>query len=524
MLRLNRSIAIPLAVHTVLFVLVVSGLVPRGIVPFWSLALLVWAAIVPAEVSLPFFAAAIPMFIAIPITPNFDNLTLSRPLGMVIFLRWFLSSFSTHELWTYFRKEWSRWSSIPRSWPLATALFILLLTAVISVPGARDLGAAIRRIIYFANAALVPVTLYFVSQRNSRVAKEVVAGIAYSVVVVTIVAILQVASTYFIDIYQFMRIWGEGIQLRQFGTLWSEIAIRLGNTWFAYYGAQLSLRVFSLFPDSHSFPIYLVLALAASMAYSVRALIGRAGEGASFRSLLRTRVNLGVVWIPLALLTIILSGTRGIWAAAAGLPLVVVVIWYLLSSRRRAIWLWISGFIAVTALLFAVAYPIFVSPQFLLSKGDFGLLRNRIRSIIDFGETSNAQRIEIWSSTIDSIRRHPITGVGIGNFPVVLEQNVFLARAGSTAHNIYLHIAAEMGIIALAAWIWFWTTLYRYTLERFRAAQDDFFTGYSGWLLLAFPWVAVYLLTDAALFDERTLLLFGITAALIAAPTRPDYA
>ena len=105
-------------------------------------------------------------------------------------------------------------------------------------------------------------------------------------------------------------------------------------------------------------------------------------------------------------------------------------------------------------LLFAVAYPIFVSPQFLLSKGDWSLFGERIKSIIDFGETSNSQRIEIWKASLESIKNRPLLGVGIGNFPVVLNQNIFLARAGSSAHNIYLHIASEMGILTLVTVIW----------------------------------------------------------------------
>ena len=230
------------------------------------------------------------------------------------------------------------------------------------------------------------------------------------------------------------------------------------------------------------------------------------------------RANLGVLWIPLALLAVILSGTRGIWAAAAGLPIVALIIWISLKSapERRGLWLWLSTFIVVFALLFVVAYPIFTSPQFLLSKGDFSLFAERFRSIIDFGETSNRLRLEIWRMTLDSISERPLLGVGIGNFPVVLDQQVFLARAGSTAHNIYLHITAEMGIFALGIWVWFWAALYRYTFRLFKSGTDPFWLGYDGWLLIALPWVAAYLMTDAALFDERALLIFATVAALAA--------
>lgn len=182
-------------------------------------------------------------------------------------------------------------------------------------------------------------------------------------------------------------------------------------------------------------------------------------------------------------------------------------------------------------LLFAVAYPIFVSPQFLLSKGDWGLFGERIKSIIDFGETSNNQRIEIWKASLESIKRRPLFGVGIGNFPVVLKQNIFLARAGSSAHNIYLHIAAEMGILALVTTVLFLWLVFRKSYENFistppsqgfgEAKQDPFLVTYFGATILFVPWVLIYSLTDVALFDERTFLLFVATIALILSNKKP---
>ena len=168
-------------------------------------------------------------------------------------------------------------------------------------------------------------------------------------------------------------------------------------------------------------------------------------------------------------------------------------------------------------LLFAVAYLIFVSPQFLLSKGDWALFGERIKSIIDFGETSNSQRIEIWKASLESIIKHPLLGVGIGNFPVVLDQRIFLARAGSSAHNIYLHIAAEMGILALVTAIWFLWGVFKKSYDNFISERDPFRVSYFAGTILFVPWVLIYSLTDVALFDERAFLLFITTISLILA-------
>src|SRR3989338_9607303 len=127
-----------------------------------------------------------------------------------------------------------------------------------------------------------------------------------------------------------MRLWGEEIQLRLFGTEWSYIAVNLGNTWFAYYGEQLSLRVFSLFPDSHSFPIFLLLGLPALFAWTIQKPLAKTG----YWAMVRTRGLLATIWIPIALLMAILSGTRGIWAAGAGMVIWCSLIWLYFSDRK----------------------------------------------------------------------------------------------------------------------------------------------------------------------------------------------
>ena len=79
-------------------------------------------------------------------------------------------------------------------------------------------------------------------------------------------------------------------------------------------------------------------------------------------------------------------------------------------------------------------------------------------------------------------------------------------QAGSSAHNLYLQVASEMGIFALIALIWFlWLVI-----KKLYANTDHV---YFGSLLIFLAWVLIYVLTDVALFDERTFL---ITATVIA--------
>jgi len=409
-------------------------------------------------------------------------------------------------------------------------LFVLLILAIFSVIPAPDKIAAIKRIIYFLNFAILGVVIYDKAS-NKEFTKRLIRNSIIPVAIVAAVGYIQVISTYFIDIYQFMRVWGEGIQCRQFGEQWCNIAVWLGNTWFAYYGEQLSLRVFSLFPDSHSFPQFVLLGIPAILAVVQKRW-------------------LRITSLSFLFLIIILSGTRGIWAASMGVVLLALgIVLYVKKqvSLKSAIADFrdtkqikrVAGYLTIFFIMFPVAFPIFSSPQFLVGKADDEILKARIKSILDFGETSNVQRIEIWKKTLSSIKEKPLLGVGIGNFPVVLGQDIRLAKAGSSAHNLYLNIAAEMGIIAGAVFIWFLWLVFKKNYEILtkpnmnlyydrsinstlkNSFKDDFLTIYFAATLLFVPWVLIYSLTDVAILDERALLMFVVTVSIILAHKNP---
>src|SRR3989344_511497 len=490
----------------ILFGIIVAGILPRETSIFLALGLTIYFALAPIEDATVFFVRSIPFFITIPITANYDNLNTWRILSIILFLK------LIHVTYLKYFLKIKGFTKHPK------LLLILLVFSILSIIPAVDRGAAITRIIYFINLSLIGMVIYYLAKESTNFTKRLVINIAIPTIIVTIVGFVQLASTYFIDIYQFMRIWGEGIQMRQFGVLWSEIAVRLGNTWFAYYGEQLSLRVFSLFPDSHSFPQFVLLGLPAIFAVALSKF--GINDFENLKKMYRTRTRLIIILVPMVFLMAILSGTRGIWAASVGVLLFMFIIFrkfqrMVVAKEYKNLFKYLATYMVAFFMLFSVAYPIFVSPQFLLSKGDFGLFGSRLRSIIDFGETSNSQRIAIWKDTVESIKNKPILGVGIGNFPVVLGQDLFLARAGSSAHNLYLHIAAEMGIPALVAAVWFLFVLLNKTFHNFVREKDQVLAVYNGASLLTIPWVLMYSFTDVAIFDERAFLLLVITIALI---------
>jgi O-antigen ligase len=76
-------------------------------------------------------------------------------------------------------------------------------------------------------------------------------------------------------------------------------------------------------------------------------------------------------------------------------------------------------------------------------------------------------RLAVWRDAIRLFRERPTTGHGLGTYDVVaytFAENAAdpeddFRGAGWHAHNVYLHLLAETGILGLAAWCYLWLTI-----------------------------------------------------------------
>ena len=497
--------------------LVITGVLPRFVIPFWVAILAIYILSASLEDGVIFFARSIPFFVAIPITAGFDSLNTWRVLSGLIFLKWLLRkdilSPILKEAVSLFKKP----VTFFREHRVFGLMLLLLVLAIASaIPTDSPLLAA-KRIIYFINLSLIGIVAYDLLKRSNDFTQKLIKNISIPVIVVALVGMAQLISTYFMDIFQFVDFWAKKVELGLFGSAWANIAIK-ANTWFSYYGDQLSLRMFSLFPDSHSFPIFLLLGLPAVFAITLRK-VADAQNG--LKTMFFSRASLLVVFVPVIFLAAILSGTRGIWVAGLGAVGVVLGVLWLMkkqgaNERQKNVFKYVASYLAIFFLLFGAAYYIIASDQFQVSKSDAAMFGKRVRSVIDISETSNARRIEIWKASLKSIIKRPLLGVGIGNFPVVVGENLAQAKAGSSAHNLYLNIAAEMGIPALILALWFlWSLLKKIYSDFLQTTHYPLQTIYYASAIIFIPWVLIYSLTDVAIFDERTFLLFVITCAVI---------
>ena len=85
-------------------------------------------------------------------------------------------------------------------------------------------------------------------------------------------------------------------------------------------------------------------------------------------------------------------------------------------------------------------------------------------------------RYAVWQQTARIIVDHPITGIGLGTYDDVAYSygrpaDPAFFQHGWHAHNLFLHVWAETGTLGFLAWCYFWLTIVRFLLRRWRAGD-----------------------------------------------------
>lgn len=124
-------------------------------------------------------------------------------------------------------------------------------------------------------------------------------------------------------------------------------------------------------------------------------------------------------------------------------------------------------------------------------------------------------RTHFWSVTVDIIRNHPVIGIGLGAFGVVYTG--YDTRNGlyrlEQAHNDYLQVLSDSGIVGAALGLVFLVALFRMGFAR-RESRDDFRRGVATGALAGCFAVLVHSFFDFTLHTTSNSLLFLVLAGL----------
>ena len=139
----------------------------------------------------------------------------------------------------------------------------------------------------------------------------------------------------------------------------------------------------------------------------------------------------------------------------------------------------------------------------------------RAFSISDFSETSNKGRLQIWSETIVSISKRPFLGVGFGNFPTVLKENVATSKMGSSAHSTYFDIASEIGVFGLIMFLLILIEILKTARNLFFKLEDKYLKMFAGSFFVYFVWISAYGLFDVVIFNDKVLMMTVIMIGIL---------
>jgi O-antigen ligase len=146
---------------------------------------------------------------------------------------------------------------------------------------------------------------------------------------------------------------------------------------------------------------------------------------------------------------------QALWPAIAVPALLLALVF---TQSRSA---WVGALVAIGLLLgirrfrLIIIVPAIVLVFFVLAPA---VLKQRAYSIFDPHEGSNRSRLQMLAIGTRVVRDHPLFGVG----PNMIERVYPDYRPADAVdpvnvhlHNVPMQIAAERGLLALAAWLWF---------------------------------------------------------------------
>ena len=187
--------------------------------------------------------------------------------------------------------------------------------------------------------------------------------------------------------------------------------------------------------------------------------------------------------------------SRGSWLAALMAPAVLILV----GGGRSTVRIWMGGALAILVLDLAVG----------------GVVTARATSLV--GDYVVEQRAALMLAGLLMFRDHPWVGVGPGNFVMALEeygpQVQGLWDYVGAAHNGYLHVAAETGVVGLVGLSFLFGGILVRILRRARMPAEEEEASFRLALLWAFTTVCLASMTEwpfAHGLGELVMLLLAL--------------
>lgn len=342
-----------------------------------------------------FLVFIIPFSFALSPTESID-LNILKIFIPTIFLLWLAHSLITKKLLLDNR---------PRFWFLLAFIFVIILSYFWTTASAN----AFRKILFFGTT----IPLYFViyqAQKYPGFIKKTLSAISLGTFLLSFLSLIPFALQFIIGLNPVLNFLRKFISPLFLGDSLSTL-VNQYSSWLVNISGQTILRAFGTFPDPHLFSLYLTFSLPIILyLYNT------------------TQQKKYLFYSLTTFLAILFSFSR-----AAYLSLVIGGIFLFLTSQPTKL---LKKKIFSFYLLFNLILFLLIIPNPLLS---------RFTSSFNLQEGSNSGRIEMWLRALETIKQHPLQGLGLGSFAEQIDSS-FGIRNPIYAHNLFLDFGAETGI------------------------------------------------------------------------------
>ena len=342
-----------------------------------------------------------------------------------------------------------------------------------------------------------------VENKNHYIYK-ILNALIFSGVILSLIGIIQFILQFIIGIDPVMEFWSRYVSPIFYGNTFGAEVIS-NPSWLVNIGGATVLRAFSLFPDPHMFSFYLGLLIPIVLAIVLMFPPDKAcperesnGGGWGVRSGGIFQYNNKFLYLILAIMFLaeLLTFSRGGYIGLiAGVGVTIILLWKYISFNKKVV----LGLVVGISVLF-----ISFTNQSIV---------NRFLSSFDFNEGSNIERIKNWDQGYKMFADNFLTGVGIGNYSIYLYPTVEY-RTPIYAHNLYLDIGAEMGILALLIYLALIGTTIWQLFKTGKRSKDVFMRALSFGLIGSLVWFSVHSFFDTAIYSPTILMVLVIIISL----------
>jgi O-antigen ligase len=334
------------------------------------------------------------------------DLASGRIFILILTLVWLISALKNRKIF------------MPAKMQTALVLSFLFLN-IFSLFWAHNLDWGMRKLLFlFSIFPIYFITADLLKSDFDRISliKFVVWGAGLSAVI----GLIQFSLQFIWGLDNILNFWRESVAPAFFGKSFAQ-AVLAYPSWLVNLDGKTVFRALSVFPDPHMFSIYLGMALPLAFGLFQKSTAGIERKKYLF------------LFLVILLADFLAFSRGGYFGLVTGLLFFLIfIIWNKKIDLRKI-------FSALALMLILLVF-IFKSP-----------VGNRFLTSFNTQEGSNAGRLETWKEAVNIIENNPL-GIGLGNYS--LERKTTAGyREPIYAHNLYLDIAAETGIINTLIWM-----------------------------------------------------------------------